>query len=365
MTKPHLIVIGNGMAGCRAVEEILARDPDKYRITIFGAEPRVNYNRIMLSPLLAGEKSFEDIVINDHSWYADNSIDLVTGDAVVAIDRKIQTVTARSGRTESYDKLIFATGSDPFIIPVPGHDLQGVVTFRDMDDVGAMLRAATGGGNAVVIGGGLLGLEAAHGLSLRGMDVTVIHLMDTLMERQLDEAAGWLLKIELESRGQTIFTGADTAEIFGQGKVQGVRLKDGREIPCSIVVMAVGIRPNVKLMITSSPQTRTYWRWASALSITARFTGWSHHFGRCAARLLTGWLQRPMVIRAPSRQPSSRFPASTSFPQAISQAARAARISSCGMPRAAFTSASSSRMIGLSERCSMAIRGTATGTSTC
>jgi nitrite reductase (NADH) large subunit len=247
MTKPHLIVIGNGMAGCRAVEEILARDPDKYRITIFGAEPRVNYNRIMLSPLLAGEKSFEDIVINDHSWYADNSIDLVTGDAVVAIDRKIQTVTARSGRTESYDKLIFATGSDPFIIPVPGHDLQGVVTFRDMDDVGAMLRAATGGGNAVVIGGGLLGLEAAHGLSLRGMNVTVIHLMDTLMERQLDEAAGWLLKTELESRGQTIFTGADTAEIFGQGKVQGVRLKDGREIPCSIVVMAVGIRPNVKL----------------------------------------------------------------------------------------------------------------------
>ena len=245
--KPHLIVIGNGMAGCRAVEEILSRDATQYRITIFGAEPRVNYNRIMLSPLLAGEKSFDDIVINDQAWYDDNDITLVSGDQVVAIDRKKQTVTARSGRTESYDKLILATGSDPFIIPVPGHDLQGVVTFRDMDDVGAMLRAADSGGDAVVIGGGLLGLEAAHGLSLRGMKVTVIHLMPTLMERQLDEAAGWLLKEALEGRGQTILTGADTAEIYGMGKVEGVRLKDGREIPASLVVMAVGIRPNVKL----------------------------------------------------------------------------------------------------------------------
>lgn len=245
--KPHLIVIGNGMAGCRAVEEILARDAGKYRITIFGAEPRVNYNRIMLSPLLAGDKSFEDIVINDHAWYSDNGIDLVADDPIVAIDRAQRTVTARSGRVEQYDKLLLATGSDPFIIPVPGHDLQGVVTFRDMDDVGAMLRAASAGGDAVVIGGGLLGLEAAHGLCLRGMKVTVLHLMPTLMERQLDEAAGWLLKEELERRGQTILTGADTAQIIGQGKVEGVRLKDGREIPASLVVMAVGIRPNVKL----------------------------------------------------------------------------------------------------------------------
>ncbi len=247
MTKPHLIVIGNGMAGCRAVEEILARDANRYRITIFGAEPHVNYNRIMLSPLLAGDKAFDDIVINDFAWYADNAIELVASDPVVAIDRKIQTVTARSGRVESYDKLILATGSDPFIIPVPGHDLQGVVTFRDMDDVGAMLRAADAGGDAVVIGGGLLGLEAAHGLSLRGMKVTVLHIMPTLMERQLDEAAGWLLKAALEARGQTILTGADTAEIYGQGKVEGVRLKTGQEIPATLVVMAVGIRPNVKL----------------------------------------------------------------------------------------------------------------------
>jgi nitrite reductase (NADH) large subunit len=245
--RPHLIVIGNGMAGCRAVEEILARDADAYRITIFGAEPRVNYNRIMLSPLLAGEKSFEDIIINGTEWYADNDIELIAGDPVVSIDRQSKLVTAKSGRIESYDKLLIATGSDPFIIPVPGHQLPGVISFRDMDDVSKMLEAANRGGDAVVIGGGLLGLEAAHGLSLRGMKVTVIHLMPTLMERQLDEAAGWLLKNELENRGQTILTGADTAEIMGNSKVEGVRLKDGREIPCSIVVMAVGIRPATAL----------------------------------------------------------------------------------------------------------------------
>ncbi|HWT43774.1 MAG TPA: nitrite reductase large subunit NirB [Sphingopyxis sp.] len=246
-TREHLVVIGNGMAGCRAVEELLARDPARYRVTIFGAEPRVNYNRIMLSPVLAGEKCFDDIVINDAAWYADNGIALVAGDPVLAIDRAAKTVTTRSGLSESYDRLLIATGSDPFIIPVPGKDLSGVIAFRDMDDVDTMLAAADAGGDAVVIGGGLLGLEAAHGLSLRGMKVTVIHLMPTLMERQLDEAAGWLLKNALEARGQTILTGADTAQIVGDGKVDGVRLKDGTLIPASLVVMAVGIRPSVAL----------------------------------------------------------------------------------------------------------------------
>jgi nitrite reductase (NADH) large subunit len=246
-TREHLVVIGNGMAGCRAVEELLARDPNRYRVTIFGAEPRVNYNRIMLSPVLAGEKCFDDIVINDAGWYADNGIALVAGDPVAAIDREARTVTTRGGASEIYDRLLIATGSDPFIIPVPGKDLPGVIAFRDMDDVDTMLAAADAGGDAVVIGGGLLGLEAAHGLSLRGMKVTVIHLMPTLMERQLDEAAGWLLKNALEARGQTILTGADTAEIVGTGKVEGVKLKDGTLIPASLVVMAVGIRPSVAL----------------------------------------------------------------------------------------------------------------------
>ncbi len=244
----RLVVIGNGMAGCRAVEEILARDPARYAVTIFGAEPRVNYNRIMLSPVLAGEKTFDEIVINDAAWYADNAITLVSGDPVVAIDRASQTVIAQSGRVEPYDRLLIATGSDPFIIPVPGHDLPGVVTFRDLDDVDKMLAAADQGGSAVVIGGGLLGLEAAHGLSLRGMQVSVVHLMPTLMERQLDEAAGYLLKSELERRGQTIVTGADTAQIVERdGHVAAVRLKDGREFPADIVVMAVGIRPATAL----------------------------------------------------------------------------------------------------------------------
>lgn len=248
LEQERLVVIGNGMAGCRAVEELLARDPTRYAVTIFGAEPRVNYNRIMLSPVLAGEKSFDEIVINPLDWYTDNSITLVSGDTVTHIDREHQTVVAASGRIEPYDRLLIATGSDPFIIPVPGKDLPGVVTFRDLDDVDKMLAAAEQGGDAVVIGGGLLGLEAAHGLSLRGMKVTVIHLMPTLMERQLDEAAGWLLCEELERRGQTILTGADTEAILEKdGHVAGVRLKDGREIPADIVVMAVGIRPNTQL----------------------------------------------------------------------------------------------------------------------
>jgi nitrite reductase (NADH) large subunit len=246
-TRPHLIVVGNGMAGCRAVEELLARDPGRYRVTIFGAEPLVNYNRIMLSPVLAGEKTFDEIVINGRDWYEDNGITLVSGDPIVAIDRTARTVTSRGGITARYDRLLIATGSDPFIIPVPGKDLAGVISFRDMNDVNAMLAAADKGGDAIVIGGGLLGLEAAHGLSLRGMKVTVIHLMPTLMERQLDEAAGWLLKSALEARGQTILTEANTAEIVGECHVEGVRLKDGTLIPASLVVMAVGVRPSVAL----------------------------------------------------------------------------------------------------------------------
>ena len=246
--RQRLVVIGNGMAGCRAVEELLARAPERFQITIFGAEPRVNYNRIMLSPVLAGEKAFEEIVINPQDWYDANGIELVSGDPVAHVDRERNTVVSASGRVEPYDRLLIATGSDPFIIPVPGNDLPGVVTFRDLDDVEKMLAAAESGGDAVVIGGGLLGLEAAHGLSLRGMKVTVVHLMPSLMERQLDEAAGWLLKEELERRGQSILTGADTEAILEKdGHVAGVRLKDGREIPAHLVVMAVGIRPNIRL----------------------------------------------------------------------------------------------------------------------
>jgi len=247
--RERLVVIGNGMAGCRAVEEVLKRDPDRYEIAIFGTEPRVNYNRIMLSPVLAGEKTFEDIVINDEAWYRDNGVTLHAGRAVVGVDTEGKTVLAEGGLTLAYDKLILATGSDPFRLPLPGSDLKGVVTFRDLDDVEAMVAAsAKPGARAVVIGGGLLGLEAAYGLARRGMGATVVHLMDVLMERQLDESAGFLLREALLERGVETVLGAHSEEIVGQdGKVAGLKLKDGRVLPCDLLVMAVGIRPNATL----------------------------------------------------------------------------------------------------------------------
>jgi len=249
MTRQRLVVIGNGMAGCRAIEEILARDSWRYEITVFGAEPRVNYDRIMLSPVLAGEKSFADIVINDEAWYRDNGIRLLSGVAVTAIDPASKTVTGAGGVRVRYDKLILATGSDPVRLPLPGADLEGVVTFRDLDDVEAMIAAsAHPGAKAVVIGGGLLGIEAAYGLVRRGMAATVVHLMDVLMERQLDASASFLLTDALSARGVETVLGAQSEEIEGaDGRVTGLRLKDGRVLPCDLLVMAVGIRPNVAL----------------------------------------------------------------------------------------------------------------------
>jgi len=243
--KEKLVVVGNGMAGCRAVQEVLKRDPGRYEITIFGAEPRVNYDRIMLSPVLAGEKSYEDIIINDAAWYADNGITLHTARRVTTIDREAKAVWCEDAYAEPYDKLILAVGSDPIRLPLPGVDLAGVVTFRDLDDVEAMIAAAKPGAKAVVIGGGLLGIEAAYGLSKRGMDATVVHLMDVLMERQLDASAGFLLTEALAAKGVATILEAQSEEIVGKdGRVAGLRLKDGRVLDCDLLVMAVGIRPN-------------------------------------------------------------------------------------------------------------------------
>lgn len=248
MTKERLVVVGNGMAGCRAVQEVLRRDPHRYEITIFGTEPRVNYDRIMLSPVLAGEKRFEDIVINDEAWYRDNGITLHSGHAVEAIERQARVVRAAGGLEVGYDRLILATGSDPVRLPLPGLDLRGVCTFRDLDDVETMAAAAEAGGRAVVIGGGLLGIEAAYGLVRRGMAATVVHLMDVLMERQLDASAGFLLTEALAERGVQTVLNAQSEEVVGQdGRVTGLRLKDGRVLPCSLLVLAVGIRPNAAL----------------------------------------------------------------------------------------------------------------------
>ena len=245
--KEKLVVIGNGMAGMRAVEELLALAPDMYDITVFGNEPYGNYNRIMLSPVLAGEKTIQDIMLNDDAWYAEHAITLHKGREVTAIDRKRQQVMAADGTCAGYDRLLIATGSVPFIIPLPGSTLPGVIAFRDIHDVDTMLAASKQYRHAVVIGGGLLGLEAASGLHKQGMKVTVVHLTDTLMERQLDPIAGKMLQKSLEQRGIGFLLGASTKEIIGKSRVQGVVFADGREISADLVVMAVGIRPNIAL----------------------------------------------------------------------------------------------------------------------
>ncbi|KRB22241.1 nitrite reductase [Mesorhizobium sp. Root695] len=242
-----LVIIGNGMAPGRMLEHLLEKAPGRYQVTIFNAEPRVNYDRIMLSPVLSGEKAYEEIIIHGDGWYIKHGITLYKGHKIVAIDRQAKTVTSDHGVTEPYDKLVIATGSVPFIIPVPGHNLPGVLTYRDLDDVRAMMLAAQSRAKAVVIGGGLLGLEAAAGLNAQGMDVTVLHVMPTLMERQLDPAAGYLLKRAVEERGIKVITKANTQAITGNGKVEQVELADGTIIPATLVVMAVGIRPNAAI----------------------------------------------------------------------------------------------------------------------
>jgi len=248
--RQKLVVVGNGMAGMRTVEEILQRAPGKFEITVFGAEPQPNYDRIMLSPLLAGDKSFAQIVLNSHEWYAQNQIRLIAGEAVVAVDTAAKLVTGAAGTQVHYDVLLLATGSDPFVLPLPGVARPGVMTFRSVADVEQMLGIAAPGKKAVVIGGGLLGLEAAHGLNLRGMEVSVVHLMPTLMERQLDASAAHLLAKKLTERGMAIYTEAHTECFEGEGEdgpVSAVRLKDGTRLAADLVVMAVGIRPNVTL----------------------------------------------------------------------------------------------------------------------
>jgi nitrite reductase (NADH) large subunit len=245
--QERLVVIGNGMAGMRTVEELLKRDPIRYRITVFGAEPHINYDRIGLSSVLAGEKEIGQLTIHSLAWYAENGIQLCAGDPVVSIDRTAKTVTAESGRVEHYDTLLLAMGSRPIVPPIPGLELPGVCAFRDIADVEQMIAASTEHRRAIVIGGGLLGLEAANGLMKRGMSVAVVHLAETLMERQLDPKAGKLLQRELTERGLNFFTNGQTEEIFGEGRVEGVRLADGREVPGDLVCMAIGIRPNIDL----------------------------------------------------------------------------------------------------------------------
>ena len=253
MEKMKLVLVGNGMAGVRTLEELLKIAPDLYDITIFGAEPHPNYNRILLSPVLAGEQTLEQIVLNDWAWYQEHGITVHAGCTVNEVNRARRTVHAsgKDGQAISvpYDRLILATGSNPFMLPIPGKDLQGVLAYRDIADTQAMIDAATQYRHAVVIGGGLLGLEAANGLMKRGMQVTVVHASEWLMERQLDPVAGQMLQKALQERGMQFLMQAQTQELLGNadGRVCAIRFKDGSEIPADLVVMAVGIRPNTAL----------------------------------------------------------------------------------------------------------------------
>ncbi len=252
--KMKLVMIGNGMAGVRTLEELLKIAPDLYEITVFGAEPHPNYNRILLSPVLAGEQTLEQIVLNDWAWYSDNGITLHAGWTVTAVDRIKREVHAINAQGQAkvcaYDRLIMATGSNPFMLPVPGKDLPGVLAYRDIADTQAMIDAAATYQHAVVIGGGLLGLEAANGLMKRGMQVTVVHVAPWLMERQLDDVAGQLLQKSLEERGMQFMIGAQTDQLLPSvdgSRVGSVVFKDGTQVKADLVVMAVGIRPNTAL----------------------------------------------------------------------------------------------------------------------
>ncbi len=253
MQKSKLVMVGNGMAGMRTVEELLKLTTDLYDITVFGAEPHPNYNRILLSPVLSGEQTMDQIILNSWDWYTENHITLHAGKTVTAVDRVKRTVSAvgADGVTieATYDRLLLCTGSSPFILPLPGKDLQGVIAYRDIADTNTMIETARTHKHAVVIGGGLLGLEAANGLMARGMQVTVVHVASWLMERQLDNMAGALLRKSLEDRGLQFLLNAQTQELAGgpDGRVQAVIFKDGTQVPADLVVMAVGIRPNTAL----------------------------------------------------------------------------------------------------------------------
>ncbi|MCY7886756.1 NADPH-nitrite reductase [Bacillus spizizenii] len=247
MGKKQLVLVGNGMAGVRAIEEILSVAKDEFQITIFGAEPHPNYNRILLSKVLQGDTDIKDITLNDWDWYEENNIQLYTNETVIKVDTENKTVITDADRIQPYDELILATGSVPFILPIPSADKKGVTAFRDIKDTDTMLAASKQYKKAAVIGGGLLGLEAARGLLNLGMDVSVIHLAPYLMERQLDATAGRLLQNELEKQGMAFLLEKQTEEIVGDGRVEGVRFKDGTSIEADLVVMAVGIRPNTAL----------------------------------------------------------------------------------------------------------------------
>ena len=365
--------------GCGRSRSCWPALPIATTITVIGAEPHPNYNRILLSSVLAGDKSVDDIVINPLGWYDERDIRLIAGDPATAIDPAAKTVTLASGEAVGYDRLLLATGSKPLAPPIPGLGLPGVRAFRDIADVEAMIAASETHRRAVVIGGGLLGLEAAWGLKRRGMSVAVVHLMPTLMERQLDTAAGELLRRDLDARGIAFFTNGQTEEILGTDRAEGVVLADGREIPADLVVLAIGIRPNIDLAraagldvnrgILVGDDMRTSAPDIYAVGECIEHNGAGVRPGRADLGAGQG------VRRAPRRRrrrrsmcrrrssPASRSPASTCsrparWPPPTSTTTR----SRCTTPSAACTRRSCCATTGSSGACSTAASPTAPGT---
>ncbi|ARQ00585.1 NAD(P)/FAD-dependent oxidoreductase [Pseudorhodoplanes sinuspersici] len=250
MSEP-LVIIGNGMAAAKLVEKLSARALGRYAVAVIGEEPQLAYNRVLLSSVLANDVAQGDVELKPKRWWRDRGVTVLYGHAATSVDRGIRRVKLASGATIPYSKLVFATGSRPIVLPIPGRDLAGVMTFRDLRDVEMLKQAGAKACNAVVIGGGLLGLEAAYGLAKAGAKVTVIHLMDRLMERQLDAEAAAMLKAQVEAKGIEVLLSAETAQFVGDRHVTRVDLKDGRSIPADIVVMAAGIAPNVALARTA------------------------------------------------------------------------------------------------------------------
>ena len=250
MSEP-LIVIGNGMAAARFVDELARRALGRYAVAVIGEEPRLAYNRVLLSALLADEVGFDDIELRPARWWRDRGVTLRYGVRATAVDAAARNVTLAGGTRLSFSKLVFATGSQPIKPDIPGMDLPGVLTFRDVDDVNAIAASKAAGTRVVVIGGGLLGLEAAYGLAKAGARVTLLHLMDRLMERQLDHRAALMLQRAVEARGIAVRLQAQTARISGNGRVEGVELRDGTAIAADAVVVAVGIRANAALARTA------------------------------------------------------------------------------------------------------------------
>jgi nitrite reductase (NADH) large subunit len=298
--RQSLVVIGNGMAGMRTVEELLKLEPDHYDITVFGAEPHGNYNRILLSPVLAGDKKMEDIMLHTRQWYVDNNITLFAGDPVVHIDRRRRLVRAKSGREVWYDRLLLATGSTPFIVPVPGHTLPGVIGFGTSTTSTPCWRQPKTAAMRWSSAAACWAWRRPMACMRRGMDVTVVHVTDSLMNQQLDKPAANLLKLALENKGLRFLLDTHTSEIVGGKSVTGVRFKDGSEIPADLVVMAAGVRPNIELakeaVSTANarswsttpcrPTTRASTRWASACSTAAPPSAWWPRSGtrpKCAA----------------------------------------------------------------------------------